>query len=211
MANFGLNDLVLVSPYDDAWQTARSARAGAAVLKAARTVPCLTDAVAACGLVIGTTAGTARSPELPLEDWPAVAASLPATTVALLFGSEKTGLSVEDLSHCQRLARIGTAPDAPSMNLGQAVAVCAYELARRPSAPAPTAQRLVGDSQRELVLQAWQPLLEDLGVTQGQHRPSQTRFLRQMLGRWALRPSDSQRLLGIARQIRHRLRAPNRP
>jgi tRNA/rRNA methyltransferase len=53
-----------------------------------------------------------------------------ATRVALLFGSEKTGLSNEDLSHCHWLLRIPTREEHRSMNLGQAVAVCLYELAR---------------------------------------------------------------------------------
>jgi tRNA C32,U32 (ribose-2'-O)-methylase TrmJ len=50
---------------------------------------------------------------------------------ALLFGSEKTGLSNDELSYCQALVRIPTVPGCPSMNLGQAVAVCCYELARQ--------------------------------------------------------------------------------
>ena len=50
--------------------------------------------------------------------------------VALLFGSEKTGLSNEDLSHCHWLLRIPTREAHRSMNLGQAVAVCLYELVR---------------------------------------------------------------------------------
>ncbi len=56
--------------------------------------------------------------------------------VALLFGSEKTGLSNEDLSHCHWLLRIPTRAEHRSMNLGQAVAVCLYELARDAKAPA---------------------------------------------------------------------------
>jgi len=50
--------------------------------------------------------------------------------VALLFGSEKAGLSNADLSHCHWLVRIPTREENISMNLGQAVAVCLYELVR---------------------------------------------------------------------------------
>ena len=49
---------------------------------------------------------------------------------ALVFGSEKHGLTNEDMSHCHAIVRIPTSPDTPSMNLVQAVAVCCYELAR---------------------------------------------------------------------------------
>ena len=48
----------------------------------------------------------------------------------MLFGSEKFGLSNEDLSHCHWLIRIPTCDENISMNLGQAVAVCLYELIR---------------------------------------------------------------------------------
>lgn len=210
MANFGLKDLVLVAPYDTAWQTARSARAGAGVLAAARAVATLPEAIADCGFVIGTTAGTDRVPEIPLEPWAEVAASLPTLPpeqpIALLFGSEKTGLSVDDISHCNRLARLPTLPGAPSMNLGQAVAVCAYELARaaRPVPPGP-ALHPVTVEQRERLVATWLPLLERLGVTGPLDRERQTRILREMLVRWRLTPKDAHRLMGLARQVRHAL------
>ncbi|HXE31213.1 MAG TPA: TrmH family RNA methyltransferase [Terriglobales bacterium] len=209
MANFGLPELVLVDPYDPAWREARSARAGTEVLQHARAVASLSEAVGDCGCVIGTTAGTARSPEIPLEDWPTVAASLPPAApdrpVALLFGSERTGLAVEEISYCHRLARIPTLPDAPSMNLGQAVAVCAYELHRQPAnAPLPLPSLTV--EERERLLATWYPLLEQLGVVPPGHRQSQTRMLRRMVSRWQLGPEDQYRLLGVARQVRRLLR-----
>jgi len=60
-----------------------------------------------------------------------VAADRRALPAALLFGSEKTGLSNDEMSYCQALVRIPTSPGCPSMNLGQAVAVCCYELSRQ--------------------------------------------------------------------------------
>jgi tRNA C32,U32 (ribose-2'-O)-methylase TrmJ len=57
--------------------------------------------------------------------------------VAVLFGSEKTGLSNEELSHCNWLLTVPMWEHAgvrhPSMNLGQAVAVCLYEMVRDPT------------------------------------------------------------------------------
>ncbi len=211
MANFGLNELALVEPYTRAWETARSARAGAKVLRAAQVYATLAEALADCALVVGTTDGAARTPALPLESWPEVAAALPAGRTALVFGSEKTGLSVEDLSHCQRLARIPTLPGAPSMNLGQAVAVCGYELRRaaggdRRRSKKPEAEsELIGPLERERLLEAWYPLLEALGAVREAHRASQTRAVRAMLLRWRLTPADERRMLGLARQIRHTL------
>jgi tRNA C32,U32 (ribose-2'-O)-methylase TrmJ len=78
-------------------------------------------------------AKTARAPLVAKSAAPA-SESIARNRVALLFGSEKTGLSNEDLSHCHWLLRIPTREAHRSMNLGQAVAVCLYELVRDPKA-----------------------------------------------------------------------------
>jgi len=206
MANFGLEDLVAVAPFGDAWQVARSARAGAALLARARRVETATEAIEGCDYVIGTTAGTARTPELPLEDWRAVIATLPACQrVGLLFGSERTGLSQDDMSRCDRLVRLPTVAGAPSMNLGQAVAICAYQWAITGQFPPPAADAppVIAPDARERILAAWYPLLAELGAVKPGHETSQTRVLREMLVRWRLTPVEERRLLGVARQVRH--------
>ncbi|HSU18580.1 MAG TPA: RNA methyltransferase [Acidobacteriaceae bacterium] len=136
---------------------AKAAVGAASVLENARRFDRLEDAIADCTLVAGTTAigeRGLRRPVLPLreatpqilgalqdmssqpeqvEAQDANAHSSPDARVALLFGSEKTGLTNEQLSHCSLLLTIPMfAPDGRhlSMNLGQAVAVCLYELAR---------------------------------------------------------------------------------
>lgn len=134
MANFGFNELVLVHPYDPVWREVRSAVGGAQVIKSAQTVNDVIDAVADCALVVGTTTGSRRNPDLQPVSLTQFMETLPKTSdhsrAALLFGSEKTGLSNEHLSYCHFLVRIPTTASCPSMNLGQAVAVCCYELAR---------------------------------------------------------------------------------
>jgi tRNA/rRNA methyltransferase len=71
--------------------------------------------------------------------------------VALLFGSEKTGLSNDELSHCNWLLTIPMHEHEgvrhPSMNLGQAVAVCLYELVREAEADPTSQKRDVGHPQ----------------------------------------------------------------
>src|SRR5262249_28273269 len=62
--------------------------------------------------------------------------------VALLFGSEKFGLSNDDMSHCHWLMRIPTVDLNLSMNLGQAVALCLYELVRDSKAAAARPERI---------------------------------------------------------------------
>ena len=146
MSNFGCTHLRLVNPYDPAYREAVSAVGAAPVLANAEQFPTVAEAVADCTLVVGTTAAGRRELHHQLCTLEAAAriilrqlARKPAARpkknrVALLFGSEKTGLSNEDLSHCHWLLRIPTRQEHRSMNLGQAVAVCLYELARDPKA-----------------------------------------------------------------------------
>lgn len=133
MANFGFRDLVVVAPHAPVWRETRSAVGATDVIQSARAVKDLRAAVADRTVIVGTTSGSRRNLDrelLPLAQLPSWLASRPrAKRAALLFGSEKTGLSNEHLSYCHVLVRIPTVPECPSMNLGQAVAVCCYELA----------------------------------------------------------------------------------
>jgi TrmH family RNA methyltransferase len=146
MHDFGFPNLRFVNDYAAPFEAAqleaaKSAVAAATVMRAARSFTNLAEAIADCTLVIGTTAigeRTIEQPLLPLaEAAPTLLTALRASEsshIALLFGSEKTGLTNEQLSHCAWLTTIPMfAPSAArhlSMNLGQAVAVCLYELAR---------------------------------------------------------------------------------
>jgi tRNA/rRNA methyltransferase len=134
MSNFGFHHLRVVNPYEVAFRQARSAVGASALLASAEVYGTVEEAVADCSLVVGTTA--VRNRELhhqlrPIEYGARVMRKqLAAGLVALLFGSEKVGLSNADLSHCHWLVRIPTREENISMNLGQAVAVCLYELIR---------------------------------------------------------------------------------
>jgi TrmH family RNA methyltransferase len=153
VSNFGFAHFRLVHPYDVAFQGARSAVGAAKILELAEVYETLTEAIADCSLVVGTTAVGHRELHLPLRRLeagariihkhlaqkhsargaskkPRKAATSESARVALLFGSEKYGLSNEDLSHCHWLMRIPTREEHISMNLGQAVSICLYELIR---------------------------------------------------------------------------------
>jgi TrmH family RNA methyltransferase len=142
LSNFGCTHLRLVNPYDPAYREARSAVGAAPVLASAEQFSTVAEAVADCALAVGTTAAGRRELHHQLCTLEAGARIIlrrlarkgagrgKKNRVALLFGSEKTGLSNEDLSHCHWLLRIPTRAEHRSMNLGQAVAVCLYELVR---------------------------------------------------------------------------------
>ncbi len=133
MKTMGLHQLVLVSPQCDLGDTALAMAANAGdVLRSARRTDTLDEAVTDCTLVIGTSARQ-RSVDWPLADLHdaarKVANNAPAAT-AVVFGREKSGLTNDELDHCNLMVRIATAPDAASLNLAAAVQVVAYELRR---------------------------------------------------------------------------------
>src|ERR1044072_5589299 len=132
MSNFGFFTLRLVNAYDVSYREARSAVNAGPVLEAATQHGTLAEAVAGCTLVVGTASKGHRELQHTFRRLEAGARIIRQHRgkVALLFGSEKFGLSNEDISHCHWLMRIPARPEHASMNLGQAVAICLYELKR---------------------------------------------------------------------------------
>jgi len=138
MKNMGLRELVLVRPqaFPSAEATARASGADD-LLAQARVVASIAEAVAGCGLVLGTSARP-RAANWTVHD-PASAAALiveaaVARPVAVLFGNERNGLSNEDLSVCHALLNVPANPEYESLNLAQAVQIVTWEIrkARRP-------------------------------------------------------------------------------
>ena len=134
MSNFGFTDLRLVNPYDVAFTEARSAVRSHYILEQAQVCASISEAVSGCTLVVGTTAVGNRDLHVPLyrleQAGPMIREHNESAQVALLLGSEKFGLSNEDMSYCNWLLRIPSRDEHGSMNLGQAVAICLYELRR---------------------------------------------------------------------------------
>src|SRR6267142_2844304 len=149
MSNFGFFHLRVVNPYELAFREARSAVGASPLLARAEELKTVSEAIADCTLIVGTTSVGRREPQHLVKRLeqaaPLIRKRLSGSRVALLFGSEKRGLSNEDLSHCHWLLRIPTREDHRSMNLGQAVAVCLYELARDPHT-APPAKRIAASA-----------------------------------------------------------------
>ena len=134
MSNFGFSELRLVNPYEIAFRDARSAVGASALLLKAKEYATVAEAIADCTWVVGTTAIRHRQLQQPLKILAdgaiAIRKRLRKSPVALLFGSEKWGLSNDALSHCHWVMHIPTRKEHQSMNLGQAVAICLYELVR---------------------------------------------------------------------------------
>lgn len=217
VANFGFDDLRLVDPYDVAFREAVSAVGGAHVLQRARVFGSVAEAISDCSLVLGTTAGQHRVPRLVVERLEAgtEAARQHAGRVGLLFGSEKFGLSNEDMSHCHGLLRIATAAGTPSMNLGQAVAVCLYELVRDGGAAGPRQELRVtrvsdpvSGEDTEQITRMLIEVLEESGYTNRITAVSTEQKIRRWIRRLDIRGKDAPLLMGILRQILWKFRKP---
>ncbi len=128
----GFSELVLVEPQDFPSAEADARASGAIdVLSAARVVDTLQEAVADCGMVYGTSARRRkmRWPELnPRECAQQSLATLAGSPVAIVFGTERSGLSNEQMDLCNALIYIPANPDYSSLNLASAVQLIAYEL-----------------------------------------------------------------------------------
>ena len=133
MKTMGLSALTLVRParFPDPQADWRASSA-IDVLDAATVVDDLTDAIDACGLVVGTSTRSRRVP------WPLISAENFAKEVgtglgsdrpiAVLFGREASGLTNDELMRCQMHLQIPAHPAYPSLNLAMAVQVVTYEL-----------------------------------------------------------------------------------
>ena len=214
MSNFGVRHLSLVNPYEVAFREARSAVGASAVLSGAREFASVAEAVADCSLVVGTTAVRNRVLEHPLRRLNDQSASIIHTAmqsgrVALLFGSEKIGLTNEDFTHCHWLLNIPTHEQHISMNLGQAVAVCLFGFARIVAEEGTTVDgEPAAAGEVEKITQNLYEALKISGyVKPGNDRVSENKVRRLML-RLNLQAMDAKVFLAMLRQIVWKLRQP---
>ena len=205
MSNFGFVHLRVVNAYEVAFREARSAMRAASLLKRAQQFSTIAEAVADCSLIVGTAGrdSEAPGPVRRLEQGARlIRAQLANGPVALLFGSEKTGLSNEELSYCHWTMRIPTREEHVSMNLGQAVAVCLYELIRsgraEPVRSAATCARAAEvDRLTEVLLDA----LRTSGYVKARTAASTEQKVRRLVRRLKLTPADAELLTGMLRQV----------
>ena len=224
MANFGFERLAVVQPYGPVWRETKSAVGAEGIVRTAREEGSLGEALAEARLVVGTTSGQRRTPDRELISLDHLPAWLQhqarvgrRVKAALLFGSEKTGLSNESLSYCHALVRIPASARCPSMNLGQAVAVCCYELARtgRQAAcsPDPSVTKTHVSppasiqSLDHIFMRAIQ-VLEGAGYLKPKSRDAQTVKLRRLLMEQRLSSHDAKILGGVLAQVAWRFDHP---
>jgi TrmH family RNA methyltransferase len=218
--DFGFRHLRVVNEFPVPFEAAKSAVDASAVMEAATNFDNVAEAVADCTLVIGTTAVGERVLQHPLRTLPEAGEEIERHLVgqaeegrvALLFGSEKTGLSNEELSHCHWLLTIPMQVHEelrhPSMNLGQAVAVCLYELVRdRGSAFVGGATRAATGEELDRLAALFGEMLEKTGYRRHHPAKSDEAAVRRLLLRMNPTADDVAVWMGILRQILWRVSA----
>jgi TrmH family RNA methyltransferase len=224
MKNMALADLVLVKPlrFPDPEATARASGADD-VLARARVVDTLAEALEGCSLVFATTARErdswyrvvdARSAarRIVTEARPRPGAQGPAPAVAVLFGTERTGLTNEQLMSAHALLRIPANPAYESLNLGMAVQLIAYEIfvARAETEAAPPAARdvpLASPADMERLFAHLQEVMEEADfrdrTQSGTHLMQR---IRRFLNRAELDGNEVNILRGILTAVQNRRR-----
>lgn len=212
MSNFGFLRLRVVNRYDVAFREARSAVGAPELLKNAVECASVAEAVSDCSLVVGTTAVGSRQIEHPahrLEIGGRLICehATGAGRVALLFGSEKRGLSNDDLSHCHWLMRIPTREEHISVNLGQAVAICLYELVRSEGLSAVAAAKsLATGAELDRLEHALLDALQASGYIKPGTEAATEEKARRLIRRMKLDPEDAETWTGMLAKMQLRPR-----
>lgn len=218
LANFGFSELATVAPYDPTWQEAVSAVGAEDLLKKAKAFKTIEEAVSDCQMVLATTSARRRALKQPLivsTDLPKYLAESDKSVnkVAVLFGSEKTGLSTKILERASCILVIPTEPTCPSMNLAQSVAICAYELAkviREKPAAGREVDEEIGFRQKQILIGQCVEMFKHVGYLE--HLPSnqKTKLLWNLFNQWGLRKRHAALIHGLIRSIVTKGFAPQR-
>lgn len=207
MMNMGLSQLVLINPrlgmnMEEASQMACHA---GEILGKHRVFDTTAEAVADCGLVAGTSnrGGLYRDHSKTPREWvPRLLAAALDAPVAILFGSEDNGLSLEDLALCTQFIRIPSSDTYKSLNVAMSVMICAYELFHAAGVFEPPQERSeeCPSAMREAMFAKWRRALLDIGFMTADTADHMMLGIRRILSRGPLTEKDVQILLGMASQ-----------
>jgi tRNA/rRNA methyltransferase len=214
MKNMGLSQLVIVNPQCDVngEEATRMSVHAIDLLQSAKIVPDLPTALAGCTRVIATTARERAIPtllETPRQALPWLVETDEPT--ALIFGREDSGLTNAELNYATRYLRIPVGSEYSSLNLAQAVGVCAYELQMclgsiddldRPAASQiPPPSDIAPVEVVEGYYQQLETLLLDIGYLLPHTAEHRMEKIRRLYNRSQLSPNEVALLRGILRQV----------
>jgi len=214
MKNMGLGRLVVVNGCSPLHANAYKLASGAEdILERAEECFTLREAISEMGCVVGTTSrrGKERDPDLTLEAL--VKKLIPLSQknlIGLAFGSEKEGLTNEELSLCHLYARIPSMESFPSLNLAQAVMVVSYVLFRSSTEIPKDERRLAPAEEMERMLGHMEKTLLRIGFLDSKNPQRIMRVLRKLFGRSQMDEREVKILEGIWSQMDHQLRSGKR-
>jgi tRNA/rRNA methyltransferase len=205
MKNMGLNRLLLVDGCSPLHMNAYRLASGAEdILERAEEFSTLKEAVSEMECVVGTTSrgGKERSPLLTPEALLKKIIPLSSkNSIGLVFGSEREGLTNEELSLCHLYVRIPSSESFPSLNLAQAVMVLCYELFRSSVPVKKHPVQLAKAEQMERMYEHMERTLLDIEFLDAQSPKRIMRVLRRLFGRSEMEEREVQIFQGIWSKI----------
>jgi tRNA/rRNA methyltransferase len=197
----GLNRLILVDGCSPLHMNAYKLASGAEdILERAEEFPTLREAISEMGCVVGTTSriGKGRSPLLtPKALLKRLIPLSIKNSIGLVFGSEKEGLTNEELALCHLYVRIPSSESFPSLNLAQAVMVLCYELFQSSMTIQKHSIQLAKAEQLESMFEHMERTLLNIGFLEVKNPKRIMRVLRRLLGRSEMEEREVQILQGI--------------
>lgn len=205
MANMGISDLTLVTPQCQVDDTAYRRSTGAhEILDKHQEFSSIAEAIADCQLVVGTSARS-RSLAWPTLHPDALAEKALAmddsSRIAILFGTERTGLTNEQLHHCHYAVTIPTNPEFSSLNVASAVQVICYELFKTLSGAEPPEELSSEKRASGAETEGFFDHLEQVMISTEFLDPAQPKHLMTRLRRLFLRAEPNQNEINILRGI----------
>jgi len=197
MANFDLDELYLVDPCEIGEDALRRSKHGSHVLRDAKIVGTLKEAIEGCFLVVGTsgivTKGESNYVRVPISVAEfADRMNNYGEKVAVLFGREDIGLFQEELAQCDLLITVPASDSYPVMNLSHAATIVMYELSQCVAA-APTPAE---DDEKERMFSFFDELLDSIDYPERRRETTSVMF-RRLMGRAVPTKWEYNTILGI--------------
>ena len=205
MKNMGVHRLVIVDGCSPLHQDAYKLASGAEdILERAEEVTTLKEAIYEMGRVVGMTSrgGRDRDPLLPPEVLVQQIVPLSCrNSIGLVFGSEREGLTNEELSLCHLYVRIPSSEEFPSLNVAQAVMVVCYELFKASQPVRERPVQLVKAGHLERMFEHMEETLLKIEFLNPNNSKRVMRVLRSLYGRSRMEEREVQILQGIWSRI----------
>ncbi len=205
MKNMGLSRLKLVNGCSPLHMDAYKLASGAEdILERAEEIPTLREAISEAGYIAGMTSRGRKERYSFVTPQALMKKIIPLSvknSIGLVFGSEREGLTNEELSLCHLYVGIPSSPSFPSLNLAQAVMVICYELYRSLMTISEPPLQLAEAEQLERMFEHMEETLTEIGFLDPHHPQRIVRVLRRLFGRSQMNEREVRILHGIWSQI----------